>query len=163
MISIVTKKILELIYVYKLYAVLFLIISAAFGATAVWVVFMPGGIFEHSESPEFCASCHLHEKHYDTWRKTGAHSTKKCVDCHLPNDNIIEHFAWKSIDGLHDVALFFTGNFSDDPKASARAKNVIQSNCIRCHSEIVSKIDSKNRNCWDCHRIFNHKTAGIIK
>ena len=50
--------------------------------------FGPPRLFAKSESPEFCGSCHVMEAQYETWFHAGAHRRIKCVDCHLPNDNI---------------------------------------------------------------------------
>lgn len=135
----------------------------AFTATAAggYVLFAPGGLYEYSESVEFCAKCHLHNSHYKDFNHSGAHRTKKCVDCHLPNNNKIEHLVWKGIDGNKDLVLFFTGNFSDMPVLSAHGKKVVRDNCIRCHTEVVFKLDMAGRNCVDCHRTIRHKTAGI--
>jgi cytochrome c nitrite reductase small subunit len=38
---------------------------------------------------------------------------------------------------------------------------IVQENCVRCHSEIVARI-STDRNCWECHRRYSHKLTGAI-
>lgn len=98
---------------------------------------------------------------YEAWFHTGAHRRKDCVDCHLPNENVALHYLWKSLDGAKDLVLFYTGAFSDPIKLSAHGTQVLQSNCIRCHSSTVEQIDP-NRKCWDCHRRLMHTRSGAI-
>lgn len=147
---------------YKKYIVSVFIAAAAGGSVLLYITFMPGGLYEYSESAEFCAKCHLHETHYKDFNHSAAHRGQKCVDCHLPNNNKIEHLVWKAIDGNKDLFLFFTGNFSDNPRLSNHGKIVVQNNCVRCHSEVVFKMDTERRNCVDCHRTLKHKTTGIF-
>lgn len=147
---------------YRKYLTLAAAFALVFASAACYAVFMPGGLYEYSESVEFCAKCHLHEGHLKDFNHAAAHRTKKCVDCHLPNNNKIEHLFWKSVDGNKDLFLFFTGNFSDTPGLSAHGKKVVRENCARCHSETVFKLDMAGRDCVDCHRTVRHKTAGIF-
>jgi cytochrome c nitrite reductase small subunit len=160
--SININFILEAIVKFKKIIMLAAVLLCAGAAAGAYIVFMPGGLYEYSESPEFCAKCHLHDGHYKDFNHAAAHRGKKCVDCHLPNDNKIEHLFWKSVDGNKDLALFFAGNFSDTPRLSAHGKKVVQNNCIRCHSEVVFKLDMAGRDCVSCHRSIRHKTAGIF-
>ena len=48
----------------------------------------PPGLLAKSETPDFCASCHVMEAQYESWFHHGAHKRIRCVDCHLPNDNL---------------------------------------------------------------------------
>lgn len=113
-------------------------------------------LIKFTEEPEFCGKCHSMAEQYKNWSHT-AHKKIKCVDCHLPNDNIINHYVWKGIDGIKDV-ISETFSLKEDYEIhlSEHGKKVLQQNCIRCHSEIVSHIDTK-RNCFECHRNISHK------
>lgn len=153
-------KLLELMAAYKWHLILLVVGASALGASSVFALFGPPHLIMLTETPEFCANCHLHEGHYKTWAHSGAHRTARCVDCHLPNDSFVNHFFWKSVDGVKDVALFFSGNVSERQKLTAHARAVTQGNCIRCHSEVVARIDQTSRNCWDCHRMMTHTYSG---
>ena len=122
----------------------------------------PPQLLAKSETPEFCASCHIHEAVYEAWFHEGAHRRKQCVDCHLPNENVPMHYAWKSIDGMKDLVLFNAGHVPDDIRITDHGKKVVQANCIRCHESAVSMID-QDRPCWDCHRRVMHKRSGSIE
>lgn len=118
-------------------------------------------IVHFSESSFFCGLCHSMKDQYKTW-SVSRHRTLKCVDCHLPNSNKAEHFFWKAIDGNKDLISETLGLKEDyEIRLSDHGKKVLQENCIRCHADIVSRMNTK-RNCVDCHRGVSHiKTAAV--
>jgi cytochrome c nitrite reductase small subunit len=136
-----------------------------FGAVGLLVLLFgligPPQLLARSESPDFCAGCHVMKTEFESWFHTGAHRRKQCVDCHLPNDNIALHYVWKSLDGLKDVVLFYSNNVPEQIKLSAHGAKVLQSNCIRCHSATSELID-RDRKCWDCHRRIMHTRSGAM-
>src|SRR3990172_883457 len=129
------------------------LILAAFAGLSVmlFVLLGPPKLLAKSESPDFCASCHVMEDQYTAWRHSGAHSRIKCVDCHLPNGNPVEHYVWKSIDGMKDVVYFHSGRVPETITLSSHGGEVVQANCIKCHRETVARMD-QTRKCWGCHR-----------
>ena len=90
----------------------------------------------------------------------GGNRRIRCVDCHLPNGNHLVHYVWKSIDGMKDVISFNTGMVPERITLSSHGAKVVQSNCIRCHTEAVSQMDT-TRQCWGCHRQLRHRLTGI--
>ncbi len=122
----------------------------------------PPKLLAKSESPDFCAQCHVMESEYEAWMHSGAHRRKKCVECHLPNENKPIHYVWKSIDGLKDVVFFYSGRVPEQIKITAHGTEVLQANCIRCHQETVEFINHE-RKCWECHRSIAHKRSGTIE
>jgi cytochrome c nitrite reductase small subunit len=115
-----------------------------------------------SESPVFCAGCHVMEAEYDAWAHTGAHRREQCVDCHLPNQNVVLHYTWKSIDGLKDTLVFYSGKVPERIMITDHGQKVVQLNCIRCHETTVQHIDQQ-RLCWSCHRRIAHRGSGLIQ
>ncbi|MCJ7603061.1 MAG: cytochrome c nitrite reductase small subunit [Desulfobulbaceae bacterium] len=122
----------------------------------------PPKLLAKSESPVFCAGCHVMEAEYDAWAHTGAHRREQCVDCHLPNQNVALHYAWKSIDGLKDTLVFYSGKVPERIMITAHGQEVVQLNCIRCHETTVQNIDQQ-RLCWSCHRRIAHRGSGLIQ
>ncbi len=122
----------------------------------------PPQLLAKSESPDFCASCHVMEAQYEDWFHQGAHRRKACVECHLPNDNLAGHYVWKAIDGMKDVVVFNSGRVPENIRISAHGKEVLQANCIRCHEAAVEMID-KGRPCTDCHRRITHARTGAVE
>lgn len=138
--------------------IIVVLIGAAVGA---FLSFGPPNLLAKSKTPEFCASCHVMEAEYEAWFHEGAHRRINCVDCHLPHQNLALHYTWKTIDGMTDVYVFYSGNVPDPIVLSSHGRNVLRKNCIRCHEETVAMIDNE-RNCWDCHRRLSHIRSGAI-
>jgi cytochrome c nitrite reductase small subunit len=136
---------------------LFLTLAAILG---FFLAFGPPKLMARTETPLFCASCHVMQGQYESWFNVGAHRTIRCVDCHLPHQNLPVYYIWKSIDGMKDVFVFYSGNTPEHIRVSRRGKNFIRDNCVRCHTERVAMID-RERNCWDCHRFLQHHLAGV--
>jgi cytochrome c nitrite reductase small subunit len=141
------------------YLAWFFVVLAIGGGS--FLAFGPPGLLAKSERPNFCASCHVMESEYEAWFHEGAHRRKDCVDCHLPHENAGLHYIWKSIDGLKDVVVFYSGQVPEHITISEHGQNAVQANCLRCHQEMVSKI-GQDRKCWDCHRRITHlRSAGL--
>ncbi len=119
-------------------------------------------IIAKTNSPSYCGSCHVMQEQYTAWVKGGLHNNIKCVDCHLPNDSRVKFYIWKAIDGGKDFVAFHTGAVPEKIQASSHSKKTIQSNCIRCHEGVVSKmLNAEGRHCWDCHKRISHKLTGL--
>ena len=141
------------------YVLIAAVIAAVLG---IFVAFGPPGLYAKSESPEFCGSCHAVQPEYEAWFHAGAHRRVKCVDCHLPNDNFVQHLTWKTLDGVKDFMSFHLGRVPDNMQISEHGAKVVLANCQRCHAELISRIH-EDRRCWDCHRRLSHKRTGAIE
>jgi len=140
---------------------LILVVCLAGAAAGAFAAFGPPKLLEKSESPEFCASCHVMEAEYEAWFHEGAHRRKKCVECHLPGDSVAAHYFWKSIDGMKDEFVFNSGLVPVDIKISEHGRATVQANCVRCHETAVDRID-QTRSCTDCHRRLVHMKSGLV-
>ncbi|MGE5083331.1 MAG: cytochrome c nitrite reductase small subunit [Acidobacteriota bacterium] len=140
-----------------------LLIGLVVGAgAALFMALGPPQLLAKSETPEFCASCHVMEAQYEAWSHQGAHRRKACVECHLPNGDMLSHYFWKSIDGMKDVFVFNSGRVPDDIRISDHGRGVVQANCIRCHETTVENI-GQERICTDCHRRLMHRRSGAMQ
>ncbi len=128
----------------------------------LFLAFGPPKLLAKSDRPSFCAGCHVMESEFEAWMHAGAHRRKTCVDCHLPNENMPVHYVWKAIDGLKDVAFFYSGAVPEHIELTAHGATVLQANCIRCHEQTVMLINHE-RNCWECHRRIMHTRSGAIQ
>lgn len=115
-------------------------------------------------APETCANCHVMDSQYENWYHAPHENFTECVDCHLPHENKIVYYLEKGRQGAKDVYAFTTGNIPVAIRASERTKEIIQTNCIRCHEDTVETVmmgaQSYDRNCWDCHRNVSHGARG---
>ena len=139
-----------------------LIAGAIIAVFGLFVAFGPPGLYAKSESPEFCGSCHVLQPEYEAWFHSGAHQNIKCIDCHLPNNNLANHLFWKSVEGVKDSLAFHTGRVSETIRISDHGAKVVLGNCQRCHAELISRIHV-DRRCWDCHRRITHRQTGAIE
>ena len=130
-------------------------------ATGLFVSFGPPGLYARSGTPDFCASCHVMQSQYENWFHAGAHRRLKCIDCHLPNDSLARHFAWKSIEGMSDAFAFYSGRVPETIRLSQHGASMVQENCRRCHAETIARIN-EDRNCWQCHRRLSHRSTGAM-
>jgi cytochrome c nitrite reductase small subunit len=130
------------------------------GLVGGFLAFGPPQLVAKTETALFCSSCHVMESQFEAWFHVGAHRSIRCVDCHLPHENLPVHYVWKSIDGMKDVVVFYSGQTPENITLSERGRQFVQSNCIRCHFERVVMIDQE-RACWDCHRFLQHNLAGV--
>jgi cytochrome c nitrite reductase small subunit len=130
-------------------------------AAGLFIGFGPPGLYAKSGSPDFCAGCHVMEANYENWFQNGGHRGIQCVDCHLPNDNPARQAFWKSVDGMKDVVVFYSGKVPEKISLSAHGAAVVHENCRRCHEQTVSQI-RENRRCWECHRRLSHLTTGTL-
>lgn len=137
------------------------VLAVAAIAVGTFASFGPPGLYAKSGAPEFCAKCHVMEAEYESWFHNGGHRRLKCIDCHLPNDNLPRHLAWKGVTGMWDSYVFYSGHVPETIKLSSRGTGILMENCRRCHAETVARIN-EDRNCWQCHRRLSHKTTGTL-
>ncbi len=140
------------------YAIGAVVLAAALAAFAA---FGPPGLYAKSESPEFCGSCHVLSPEYEAWFHSGAHRNIKCIDCHLPNDNLPHHLWAKALEGVGDLAAFHSGRVPERLSLSAAGAQTVVTNCRRCHAELLARV-SEERRCWECHRRMSHRSTGGI-
>ncbi len=141
----------QLVLLFFLFAVLFAGVGYA-------------GMEKVSENPEFCASCHNMQGHYDTYSKGNMlakkHADAKvtCHDCHEP-----------SLEQQTDEGIkYITGNFKDPLSKKDYSKEL----CLRCHDyeTVKSKTasygkenphDSEHNDeqeCSTCHSVHHEST-----
>jgi cytochrome c nitrite reductase small subunit len=132
-------------------------------AGGLFASFGPPKLYAKSGTPEFCAGCHVMEAEYEAWRHQGAHRRIKCIDCHLPNDQFVNHMTWKGLTGMQDVFSFYSGRVPEIIRLSDRGAKIVKANCERCHAETIARVSMEDRNCWACHRRLSHTQSGSIQ
>jgi nitrate/TMAO reductase-like tetraheme cytochrome c subunit len=92
------------------------------GGAAAW------GALTYTASPAFCASCHVMETRYVSWRRSGHADRASCIECHSepgPWGELKAH-----LNGTRYLYVMLTGEKSG---AILRAE-VAAATCERCHS-----------------------------
>ncbi|MGB9604144.1 MAG: NapC/NirT family cytochrome c [Verrucomicrobiia bacterium] len=84
-----------------------------------------------------------------------------CNDCHTPS-GIINKYLTKAENGFWHSYAFTTGRFDDPIKIKPRNREVVEQACRKCHSEIISAMDTGYHNkdwrvsCVKCHHDVGH-------
>jgi len=131
-------------------------------AAGLFLAVGPPKLLATTDRPDFCMRCHVMESNYEAWIHAGAHRRSRCVDCHLPNENAGLHYIWKSLDGLKDAVVFYSGRVPERITLSTHGRTVLQRNCLRCHETTVAMTD-RDRPCWNCHRRISHQRSGAME
>lgn len=120
-----------------------------------------------SDDPKTCVNCHIMAPQYATWNHSSHREVASCNDCHVPHDNIFNHYYFKAKDGMRHATIFTLRKEPQVIFILEEGEKVVQQNCIRCHETLIKddKIASYNtqfnhqrtdRNCLDCHREVPH-------
>lgn len=126
------------------------------------------------DDPAACINCHIMSPYYATWAHSAHARNTTCNDCHVPNNNMAAHYAFKGMDGMKHVAYFVTFNERQSIEAEDASAEVIMDNCIRCHKQLnqefvnTGRIDymeakrGEGKACWDCHRDVAHMNKNSL-
>lgn len=131
---------------------------------------------------EFCSSCHSHKPIVASF-KADIHGginkfgvVAKCVDCHLPNDNMTHYLTVKTLSGTNDIYIEFFGNPEAVDwlkKRDERETFVYDSGCLKCHTNLRKATENNlkassahmfyfegqyNLKCVTCHKHVGHKS-----
>lgn len=129
------------------------------------------GLSYLSRDPRACVNCHIMQREYDSWQKSGHHHVAVCVDCHLP-DALVPKYLAKSENGWRHGKLFTTGGFVEPIEIKPAGRAILQANCVRCHDSLTSDMRlvgsvgaHPNRGqmpCTHCHADAGHgERAGL--
>lgn len=113
---------------------------------------------EYTDSPEFCASCHIMKAPVATMLNS-SHAQLSCNDCHLPHESTVGKLVSKARVGLGHIYYnnFASSKIPDVMQATDWAIEVVDENCRSCHSNVLTDVahDAKEL-CTDCHRGMPH-------
>lgn len=125
------------------------------------------------DKPETCVNCHVMTSEYNSWMHSSHREVANCNSCHVPHNNIVNKYYFKAKDGLYHATVFTLRNEPQVIQMKEASQEVVQQNCIRCHSKQVkdAKLDGwiadhaenrTDRQCWSCHREVPHgKVHGL--
>ncbi|MDJ0762956.1 MAG: cytochrome c nitrite reductase small subunit [Myxococcota bacterium] len=112
-----------------------------------------------STDPAACANCHIMLPQYDAWQKASHHAVATCADCHLPA-SFPEKYIAKSENGWNHSKAFTLQNFSEPIIIRPVNADVLQTNCLRCHADIVHQqsigYTEGAPRCVHCHVAVGH-------
>lgn len=144
---------------YKGLIVLACFLGIAVGVGGYTFIYAKGGSYL-TNNPQACANCHIMEEHYSAWIQSSHRSVATCNDCHTP-PGLIGKYATKASNGFWHSFAFTTGRFPDPIQIKQHNRDIAESACRKCHSEIVSSIeaphhDDSQMSCIRCHSTVGH-------
>lgn len=150
-----------------------IVLSAIFTGLFLFIFYISNATSYLSDKPETCINCHVMYPQYASWQHSSHFRVANCNDCHVPHDNPFRKYFFKASDGLRH-SIWFTMRWEPQVIHIKDAGiNVVQENCIRCHSDLVDMVSlcevtgdnaklGKGKLCWDCHRETPHGTVGSL-
>lgn len=115
-----------------------------------------------SDDPQTCMNCHVMREQFEAWNHSSHKNVAACNDCHTPHDNPVSKWIVKGINGFNHSVAFTTGDFHDPIRIRDFNADVVQHNCVGCHTEAVSQIigihEDDTLRCVTCHADVGHST-----
>ncbi|MCE9634952.1 MAG: cytochrome c nitrite reductase small subunit [Planctomycetes bacterium] len=133
-------------------------LGVAVGLGGYTFVYAKGGSYMTND-PAACANCHVMQEQFDGWQKSSHHKVAVCNDCHVPMDSFFAKWWVKSTNGWHHSSAFTTGDYPEHIRAKERSREVLETQCRRCHEDIAETVDGHGdatRSCVTCHDSVGH-------
>ncbi|NJL95488.1 MAG: cytochrome c nitrite reductase small subunit [Anaerolineae bacterium] len=113
-----------------------------------------------SNDPEACINCHVMREQYDSWNHSSHQNVATCNDCHTPHDTVGK-YTTKAINGWNHSLAFTLGNYPENIQIREFNAEIVRSNCIECHSNVVSQMvtdpaHAETLDCVACHGNVGH-------
>jgi cytochrome c nitrite reductase small subunit len=110
-----------------------------------------------SNDPEACVNCHIMRDQYEGWLKSTHHNVATCNDCHVPQD-FLGKYLTKIEHGYRHSKGFTFQDFHEPIQITNGSRNIVQTNCVRCHESLVQELDvhSGKEDCAHCHSGIGH-------
>ncbi|RDU64763.1 cytochrome c nitrite reductase small subunit [Helicobacter sp. MIT 14-3879] len=123
------------------------------------------GFSYFSNDSKACNNCHVMNEVYKDW-SIGSHKNyATCNDCHIP-DGFVSKWLTKAQSGFSHAYSFTLKDIESNLSATQKSKTIVQENCIRCHSNMVSSVVNpttkivhnydKSLSCVSCHKNIGH-------
>lgn len=160
------KKILT--YIPKQFILPVFVVGGLIAGLGIYTIYMSRAHSYLSDEPATCVNCHIMAPYYQSWNHSSHAQWATCNDCHVPQDNAIEKYAFKAMDGLYHAAVFTVKAEPQVIRPRDASYEVIMNNCIRCHTQLntefvntgmITYADVKGgegKACWDCHTSVPH-------
>lgn len=132
------------------------------GGAGLYTISYAEGLAYLSDDPQACANCHVMREQLDGWQKASHHAAATCNDCHLPHHHPLATLAVKAENGFWHSSRFTLQNFGEPIRVRDVSRDVVLSNCVRCHGDLVAHIGERagetpgERGCLRCHDAVGH-------
>jgi cytochrome c nitrite reductase small subunit len=135
----------------------FVALAVLLGVGIFTFIYARGGSY-FSDDPKACTNCHIMNDVYHSWSRSSHQTVATCNACHVPH-GFSSKWLSKARNGFNHSVAFTLQNFPEPIRITEINRQILQTNCIDCHSTIVSEIVHEanfERHCFDCHRGVGH-------
>lgn len=144
------------------------ILGGIIAGLGIYTIYMSRAHSYLSDEPATCVNCHIMAPYYQSWNHSSHAQQATCNDCHVPQDNTVEKYAFKAMDGLYHAAVFTVRKEPQVIRPRDASYKVIMNNCIRCHTQLNTEFvktgmityaevkEGQGKACWDCHTSVPH-------
>jgi cytochrome c nitrite reductase small subunit len=144
-----------------------IVLGGAFVGLGLYTLTISRATSYLQDNPAACVNCHVMAPHYATWFHSSHRGQATCNDCHVPHDNIVNHYLNKASDGLRHAYVFTLRIEPAIIRLNERAERIVQDNCQRCHENENHRVATRlvtgadmhagvGKTCWSCHREVPH-------
>jgi cytochrome c nitrite reductase small subunit len=167
------KKVLRLIIPPENWRMIVIVLLGIFSGLSIYAFHLSKASSYLSDNPKTCVNCHIMAPQYATWSHSSHQTVTNCNDCHVPHNNVFNKYFFKAKDGLRHASIFTLRAELQVIHIKEAGQKVVQMNCIRCHSYLLSipqmsafnaDFDQQRyeRRCWECHRETPHGTINSL-
>lgn len=143
------------------------IISGIFTGLALYTVYLSKAHSYLSDNPQTCVNCHIMSPQYATWSHSSHREVAHCNDCHVPQNNAVNKYYFKAMDGLRHSTMFTLRLEPQVIQIKPAGANAVHNNCVRCHENLIRdyRVEAtspmhrairEGRRCVECHREVPH-------
>lgn len=152
----------------RYFVVPFFVIAGIAAGLGGYTLYMSRAHSYLSDDPSACINCHIMTPYYQSWQRSSHRERAHCNDCHVPQNNFVNKYAFKAMDGLYHAAVFTVKAEPQVIRPRDASNKVIMDNCIRCHAQLNTEFvntgminyaqvkEGEGKACWDCHREVPH-------
>ncbi len=145
-----------------------IVVTGAFVGVFIYTFITSRAYTYLSDDPATCVNCHVMAPYYATWMHSSHGKDATCNDCHIPQDNFVNKYFVKALNGYRHAAVFTQRKEDQAMRAIEINSQAIMNNCIRCHTQLNTEFVETGRHtyremqeiggkaCWDCHRDVPH-------
>ena len=120
---------------YRQKVALTLSLGVIVGLTGLFFYLLRMHTYIIGDDPAACINCHIMSPYYATWAHSAHARNTTCNDCHVPNNNIVSHYAFKQL----NQEFVNTGRI-----------------------DYMEAQRGEGKACWDCHRDVAHMNKNSL-
>ena len=144
-----------------------MIISGIFIGLVLYSVYLSKAHSYLSDNPQTCVNCHIMSPQYATWSHSSHREVAHCNDCHVPQNNAVNKYYFKAMDGLRHSTMFTLRLEPQVIHIKPAGANAVHNYCVRCHENLIRdyRVEAtspmhrairEGRRCVECHREVPH-------